>query len=329
MTVVTSSLGGLQRRRVPQLAFAARRATRFLVSLWVLMTAAFLMIHLIPGDPVRLALGRSAPAEIVALRRAELGLDDPLPVQYFHYFKSTFSGDFGTSMITGSPVSDVISTRLPATLALVLGAFVLIVLVAIPLGTLAAILTRGGRRPRVELGFVSSTVTIAAVPSFLTATVLISVFAVGLGWLPAAGWDGVPSMVLPAIALAAAPIAVLARVLRVELLAVLDKDFIRTARAKRLRQAHIYLRHALPNACTATLTLAGLIFSSMVAGTVLIENVFAWPGLGSTIVSAIQQRDYPLVQAIVLMFGGIVLVTNLVVDGLLALLDPRSLIKGA
>ena len=311
------------------LAFVGRRGSRFVVSLWVLMSASFLMLHLIPGDPVRLALGRSAPAATVALRRKQLGLDDPLFHQYVSYFKSIFSGDFGTSMVTGLPVSDVIGARLPATLELAIGALVVMVVVSVPLGTFFAIVTRAGRRQRTEMGFAAGSIIVGAVPSFLTGTVLVAVFAVALGWVPAAGRDGWTSAILPIMALAIAPIAILARVLRVELLAILDKDFVRTARAKRLTPARIYFLHALPNACTATLTLAGLMFSSLVAGTVLVENVFAWPGLGSSIVTAIQQKDYPLVQAIVLLLGAIVLVTNLVVDGLLAVLDPRSLIREA
>lgn len=316
-------------RRWPWVEFAARRALRFLVSLWVLLTASFLMIHLIPGDPVRLALGRSAPLETVLLRRQELGLDEPLLTQYLDFFKGLFTGDLGVSMISGLPVAQIIGDRLPASLELAAAAFVVIVLLSVPIGTLMAIVTRGGRRPRAELTFATSTIIVAAVPSFLIATALITVFAVALGWLPPAGEGELRHLVLPTLALSIGPIAILSRILRIELLDVLDKDFVRTARAKRLPNWRIYLKHALPNASTATLTLGGLILSSLVVGTVLIETVFAWPGLGSSIVSAIQQKDFPLVQAIVLVYGAIVLIVNLIVDVILAVLDPRSIIRGA
>lgn len=311
------------------LSFLLRRTARLVVSLWVLLTASFLMLHLIPGDPVRLALGRTAPAETVALRREQLGLNDGLLAQYLQYLGNVLTGDFGVSMVSGVPVSQTIDERLPPTLQIAVAAFVLTVLITVPLGLLAAVVTRAGRRPRLEMMFVGGGITLASIPSFLTASVLVAVFAVGLGWAPPATRAGLDSYVLPVIALSVGPIAILARILRVEILSVLDHDFVRTARAKRLPPSRVLLRHVLPNACTGTLTLGGLTLSGLVAGTVLVENVFAWPGLGTEIVAAIRQKDYPVVQGIVLVYGLTVLLTNVVVDALLALLDPRSLIKGA
>ncbi|MBB2501571.1 ABC transporter permease [Amycolatopsis echigonensis] len=311
----------------PWLAFGARRLGRFVVSLWVLVTMAFLMIQLIPGDPVRAALGLTAPIELVNARRAALGLDHPLWQQYLDYFGGLFRGDFGTSMLSGQPVSDVISDRLPATLQLALPAFVVVIGLAIPLGLTFAVLTRGGRRRGAELGFTSTTVLLAAIPEFLVAVALVAFFAVQLGWFPVAGHDGAGSLVLPVIALALGPTSTLSRIVRVETLSVLGNDFVRTARAKRLPARLVYLRHALPNALTATLTLGGLMLTSLVAGTVLVENVFSWPGLGSTISQSILQKDYPLVQGIVLVYGIGVLLVNLIVDLLLAVLDPRSTIR--
>ncbi|MGW3493757.1 ABC transporter permease [Streptomyces sp. NPDC001020] len=311
----------------PWLTFAARRLGRFVVSLWVLMTMAFLMIQLIPGDPVRAALGLTAPIELVNARRTALGLDRPLWQQYLDYFGGLFRGDFGTSMLSGQPVGDIIATRLPATLQLALPAFVVVIALAIPLGLTFAVLTRGGRRRGSELTFTSTTVLFAAIPEFLVAVALVAFFAVQLGWFPVAGHDGAGSLVLPIVALALGPTSTLSRIVRVETLSVLGNDFIRTARAKRLPARLVYLRHALPNALTATLTLGGLMLTTMVAGTVLVENVFAWPGLGSTISQSILQKDYPLVQGIVLVYGIGVLLVNLVVDLLLAVLDPRSTIR--
>lgn len=309
------------------LRFAVRRLVRLLVSLWVLVTAAFLMIHLIPGDPVRAALGPTATADMVNARRTALGLDDALWLQYVHFLQNLFSGELGTSLTTGLPVSDVIGDRLPPTVLLAVCAFVLALLVAVPLGLVMGVITRGGRRRRTELTFTSTSVVLAAIPEFLLAVGLVYVFAVELNWLPVAGRSGPASYVLPVLSLAIGPAAVLARIGRVELLAVLQTDYIRTARAKRLPAPAIYLRHALPNALTATITLGALLLGGMVAGTVLVENVFGWPGLGSTIVSSIIAKDYPLVQGIVLVYGVGVLLVNLAADVALALLDPRSTIR--
>ena len=304
--------------------FAARRAGRLVLSLWVLVTAAFLMIHLIPGDPVRAALGPTAPASLVAARRADLGLDDPLPVQYIHYLRNVLSGDLGTSMTYNLPTSQVIGDRLPATLQLALTAFAVAVVIAVPTGVLMGVLTRGGRARRTELGFTGTSVVLGTVPDFLLGVLLVYVFGVSLGWLPVAGHVGPASYVLPVLSLAIGPAAVLARLLRVQMVTVIEADYMRTARAKRLPTAALYLRHALPNALTATITVGGLLLSAMIAGTVLVENVFAWQGLGDTIVHSILAKDYPLVQGIVLVYGVGVLLVNVVVDVAVALLDPYS-----
>ncbi|WP_406135733.1 ABC transporter permease [Streptomyces sp. NBC_01089] len=309
------------------LVFSVRRSVRLAVSLWVLVTAAFLMIHLVPGDPVRAALGMTASPDLVAARRAELGLDLPLWEQYLHFLGGLFTGDLGTSTISGRSVTQTIGARLPATLQLAGLAFVLALAIAVPLGTAMAARTRGGRRRGTELAFTAGSVLLAAVPEFLVAVVLAYVFAVRLRWFPVAGMQGPGSYVLPVVALAIGPASVLARICRVEMLSVLAQDFVRTARAKRLPPHRVHLRHALPNALTATLTLGGLLLSALVAGTVLVENVFAWPGLGSTIVQSILQKDYPVVQGVVLVYGTGVLVVNLLVDVALAVLDPRSAIR--
>ncbi|WP_432878571.1 ABC transporter permease [Kribbella sp. CA-245084] len=311
----------------PWLGFAVRRLGRLVGSVLVLVSAAFLMIHLIPGDPVRGALGPAAAQSLVDAQRASLGLDDPLWQQYLNFLHHLITGNLGTSITTGLPVSDVIRDRLPATVELAVAAFLVAVLIAVPLGLAMGVLTRGGRRPRAELGFTSTAVVLAAIPEFLLAVGLVYVFAVTLHWFPVAGRGSVASYVLPVLSLAVGPAAVLARICRVELLAVLQTDYLRTARAKRLPAAAIYLRHALPNAVTATITLGGLLLGGMVAGTVLVENVFGWPGLGSTIVSSIIAKDYPLVQGVVLVYGVGVLLVNLAVDVTLALLDPRSTIR--
>lgn len=307
--------------------FAVRRLLRLVVSLWVLVTASFLIIHLIPGDPVRAALGINAPIALVNARRKALGLEDPLWVQYGHYLHGVFTGNLGTSTSSSLPVSQIISQRLPPTLELALWAFVVAVVIAIPVGIAMGVLTRNGRARRAELTFTTTSVVLGVIPDFLIGVVLVYIFGVHLNWFPVAGKAGLTSFVLPVLALAIGPAAVLARILRVELVAVLQADYVRTARAKRLPAPVVYLRHAVPNALTATITLGGLLLSATVAGTVLVENVFAWPGLGSTIVQSILQKDYPIVQAIVLVYGLGVLAVNLLVDVTLALLDPRSAIR--
>jgi peptide/nickel transport system permease protein len=307
--------------------FAVRRLTRLLISVWVLITAAFLMIHLVPGDPVRAALGLTAPVSLVNARREELGLNDPLWLQYVHYLRGVFTGDLGTSMTSQLPVSDLIAQRLPATVELAVLAFVVAIAIAVPLGVLMGVLTRNGRGRRSELAFTSTSVVLGTIPDFLLGVGLVYVFGVHLAWLPVAGRSGPESYVLPVIALAVGPAVVLARIVRVEMVAVLQADYVRTARAKRLRAPAIYFKHALPNALTSSITLGGLLFTALVAGTVLVENVFSWPGVGSTITQSILQKDYPVVQAIVLVYGAGVLLVNLAVDIALALLDPRSTIR--
>ena len=311
----------------PWVRFGVRRLGRLLVSLWVLVTASFLMIHLIPGDPVRAALGPTAPAALVAAKREEMGLDDPLLAQYWHYLQSLFTGDLGTSITLQLPVSQVIAQRLPATLALAFLAFTVAVAIAVPLGVTMGVRTRRGHGRRTELAFTTTSVVLGIIPDFLLGVGLVYVFAVTLGWLPVAGNDSPSAYVLPVLALAVGPAAILARIIRVEMVTVLQADFVRTARAKRLPARTVHLGHALPNALTASLTLGGLILTSMVAGTVLVENVFAWPGLGSMIVSSILNKDYQVVQAIVLVYGVGVLLVNTLVDVALALLDPRSMIR--
>jgi peptide/nickel transport system permease protein len=311
----------------PWVRFGVRRLGRLLASLWVLVTASFLMIHLIPGDPVRGSLGPTAPAALVAARREQLGLNDPLGTQYWHYVHGLFTGDLGTSLSSQLPVSGVISQRLPATLALAVLAFLLAGALAVPVGVGMGVLTRRGHGRRSELAFTTTSVVVGTVPDFLIGVGLVYVFGVNLAWLPVAGNATPSAYVLPVVALAIGPAAILARIIRVEMVSVLQADFVRTARSKRLPSRTIYLGHALPNALTAALTLSGLLLSSLVAGTVLVENVFAWPGLGSTIVQSILNKDYPVVQAIVLVYGVGVLLANTVVDVLLALLDPRSMIR--
>jgi peptide/nickel transport system permease protein len=182
---------------LPWVRFGVRRLGRLLVSLWVLVTASFLMIHLIPGDPVRAALGPTAPAALVAAKREEMGLDDPILVQYWHYLQGLFTGDLGTSLLSQLPVADVVAQRLPATLKLALLAFVVAVAIAVPLGVTMGVLTRRGHGRRTELAFSTSSIVVGIIPDFLIGVGLVYVFAVNLDWLPVA-WNDTPSGVRPA-----------------------------------------------------------------------------------------------------------------------------------
>ncbi|MFI6393999.1 ABC transporter permease [Nonomuraea sp. NPDC050547] len=304
-----------------------RHLVRFIVSLGVLLVASFAMIHLIPGDPVRASLGPAAPIELVQARTAALGLDRPLLEQFTTYVANLFSGNMGVSFLTGEPVGQVILTRLPNTLGLALLATVVAMLAAVPIGMWAAIRTENGRNRGTEATFTSVTGTAVAVPEFLYAIGLVTVFAIGLGLFPPAGKAGPASYVLPILALAIGPIAMISRISRVETLRELGTDYVRLARAKRLPAARLYLRHVLPNTLTATLTIGGLLLTALIAGSVLVEYVFAWPGLGLKIVESITQKDYPVAQGVILVYGAIVLVVNFAVDLILGKLDPTSSIK--
>jgi peptide/nickel transport system permease protein len=297
------------------------------VSLLVLTTLSFAMIHLIPGDPVRGALGPLAPQSVVNIRRAQLGLDQPILQQYWHYLRGLLTGNLGTSIVSNLPVSKIIGERLPNSAEIAGIAFVVIMLLSVPLGMVAAVLTRDGRGPRTELAFTTSTGLLATIPEFVLGVGLVYVFGVTLHVLPVAGKSGLSSYVLPITALSVGSIAALSRIVRAETLAVLGTDYIRTARSKRLPARVLYLRHVLPNMLTATLTLAGLLLSGLVGGTILVENVFAWPGIGTTVVDSVTSQDFALAQAIMVLLGATVLVINLAVDLILAVLDPRSTIR--
>ena len=292
----------------------------------ILLALKFLMIHLVPGDPVRAALGPTAPQELVEARQQALGLDKPLSTQFVTYARQVLTGDMGTSLITGEPITDTIRARLPSTLQLAGLAFLVAIFVAIPLGVLMAALTYGGRRRSLELGFTTTAGAFASIPSLFHADGRVWLFAVSFRVFPVAGRDGLSSYVLPVAALAIAPAFALARIVRVEGLRVLGQDYMRTARGKRLPPRLVYVRHALPNTLTATLTIAGLLLGGLIAGTVLVENIFAWPGLGSVLVQSVAQKDYPAVQGVALLFGTLVLIINFGVDIALGVIDPRSTI---
>jgi len=284
----------------------------------------FALSVLAPGDPAeefarRTAPGGEATAEDIARARRELGLDRPYVVQYGSWIWGAARADLGRSFSRRTPVWDEMRARLVATGELASAALVITTLVACPLGLVAGALHR--RAPD-HLLRVAALVG-ASIPGFFLAYLLIGLFATRLGWLPVAGREGIGSVILPAIALAVGPTAIVSRLLRSSVLEVLTEDFIRTARAKGLSGSQVLSRHALRNAAIPVVTVLGNVLGHLLAGAIIIEFVFAWPGLGQLTVESVFQRDYPMIQGIIFFAGAVFLTINLLVDLSYAVLDPR------
>lgn len=297
---------------------AARVGSALVVVLGV-CTLVFLLIHLVPGDPVEAMLGESArPADREALRAA-LGLDRPLVEQYLTYLGRLARLDLGESLRDRRPVRDILAERIAPTLELAAAALALALLIAVPLGVLAA-RHRGGALDAGAMGFSLLGVSI---PNFWLGPVLILVFSLWLGWTPVSGREGAASLVLPALTLGTGLAAVLARMVRASVLEVLEEDYVRTARAKGISEGAVLWGHALRSAWLPVLTLVGLQLGALLGGAVITETVFAWPGVGSLLVEAIQGRDYPVVQACVLLVSLTYVAVNTLTDLVYAWVDPR------
>ena len=296
----------------------SRLLSALLVMLGV-VCLVFLLIHLIPGDPVDVMLGESArPADRQALR-VSLGLDKTLGAQLSHYLTGIVQLDLGDSLHSKRPVSELLAERIPATLQLAFAALLLAVVLAIPLGTLAAV-RRGSVWDWSAMGLSSLGISI---PNFWLGPMLVLCFSLWLGWTPVSGRDSPASLILPAITLGTGFAAVLARMLRSSLLEVLGEDYVRTARAKGLDEGHVLWRHALRNAWLPVLTLIGLQLGALLGGAVVTEVVFDWPGIGSLMIDAIQKRDYPVVQGCVLFVSLAYVLVNTLTDLAYGLVDPR------
>jgi ABC-type dipeptide/oligopeptide/nickel transport system permease component len=290
-----------------------------LPALWLVLTLVFLMIHIVPGDPVEQMLGEgAAPGEITQLRQA-LGLDQPLLTQYAHYLAHLARGDLGQSFKFQAPVRRVIFERYPATLALAFLALCVSASIAIPAGILAAYRRGHGADRAVGL----FTLFGLAVPNFALGPVLILVFSIELGLLPVSGRGGPPYYVLPAATLGAALAAILTRMVRGSMLEELSSDYVRTARAKGLAMSAVLFRHAFRNALIPIITILGLQFGTLLAGTIVTETIFSWPGIGRLTVQAISARDYPLLQGCILVIAVSYVLVNLLTDVLYVLIDPR------
>lgn len=279
---------------------------------------AFLMSHLVPGDPVTVMLGERATAEDAARLREELGFNEPLYTQYLIYVQGVVQGDLGNSIRSGQPVLTEIRDRFPSTLVLTLSAIVVASAVGITLGVAAAVARRGW----IDGAIMAFALLGISVPTFWSGILLILLFGLRLEWLPIVG-TGPLALVLPTVVLAAPAAAVLARMTRSTMLEVLGVDFVRSARSKGLRERAVIVRHVLPNALIPVVTIVGLQFGGLLAGSVIVESVFTRPGLGRYTITAIQARDFPQIQGIVLVVAALYVFVNLAVDLLYAVLDPR------
>jgi peptide/nickel transport system permease protein len=283
------------------------------------ITVVFLLIHLVPGDPVDVMLGETARAADKVRLQHQLGLDRPLPVQYARYLRRLGRADLGRSLHSGRPVRRMIVARYPATLELTAAALIVALLLAVPLGVVAA--ARPGSL--LDVCCRGTAIVGASMPNFWLGPLLILIFAIVLEWAPVSGRDGLAHVALPALTLGLGMAAVLTRMLRATLLDRLGDDYIRTARAKGAGEPRVLLAHALRNAVLPVVTVVGLQAGALLAGAIITETIFAWPGIGRLTLLAIQTRDYPLVQGCILVIALTYVGINLCTDLLYGMIDPR------
>ena len=307
--------------------YLVRRILATIPVMGVVAVIVFLLLHLAPGDPATLIAGDFATAEDIARIGKQLGLDRPLPVQFVGWVGQILQGELGTSIFSQPPVSRLIRQRLEPTLVLSMTTLVIAVILAVPVGVLAAWRARTWI-DRVVMGFA---VCGLSVPVFVLGYLLIYFFAIRLGWLPVQGyvsltqglWPCLRSIVLPSLALGSIYMALIARITRASLLEVLQEDYVRTAHAKGLSTLTVVVTHALRNASIPIVTIIGVGLTLLIGGVVITESVFAIPGIGRLTVDAILRRDYPIIQAVILLSSGVYVLVNLVIDLLYTVLDPR------
>ena len=313
------------------LQFLLRRIVAVLPVLFVVSLVVFLILRLAPGDPAAVIAGNSATNEDIAKIQVQLGLDRPIPVQYGIWMGNVFQGDLGFSYYLNKPVTELIAQRVEPTLSLAFGTVILAILIAVPLGTLAA-WRMGGWLDRLLSGF---SVAGFSVPVFVIGYLLIYLFAIRLEWLPVQGykslsgpsaagpWAWMRQLILPWMTLAMIYVALIARVTRASVSEALTEDYIRTARAKGITESAVLLRHALANAAVPIVTVVGIGIALLIGGVVVTETVYAIPGLGSLTVDAVLNRDFPVIQGLVLLFSVSYVLINLLVDSSYLVLDPR------
>lgn len=295
------------------------RALYTIPVLWLVVSVVFLLIHLVPGDPILQMLGEGAPAADIAATRHAYGLDAPLGQQYLHYWKGVLHGNLGPSLRYNQSVTSLIVARYPFTLQLTIAALLVAILISIPAGIRSA--QRRGRWDDKLLSVVS--LFGLSFPNFALGPILILFFAIKLGWLPVSGTGTLAHLVLPAITMGGALAAILTRMVRTSMLEELNQDYIRTARAKGLSERAVVYRHALRNAMLPVLTVVGLQFGALLAGAIVTETIFSWPGIGRLTIQAIGNRDYYLVEGCILAIGLTYVIVNFLTDLLYSVANPR------
>jgi ABC-type dipeptide/oligopeptide/nickel transport system permease component len=299
--------------------YLLRRLGQSALTLAGVSVLVFVILRVVPGDPAKMLLPEGAPQSAVDELSRHLGLREPLWIQYGIFLRSVVRGDFGQSFQYRAPAFRIVVERLPATIQLTLAAMTLTVLVGVPIGILAAV------RRGTGYDYAGTVLAVLgqSLPNFWLGIMLILLFGVTLRWLPTSGFQGWSYLVLPSVTLAAFPTALVARLTRSSMLEILERDYIRTGRAKGLGERAVVLRHALKNATIPVLTVIGLQIGTLLGGAVITESVFAWPGMGKLTVDAIFFRDFPVVQTILILSATIFVVINLIVDLLYTVLDPR------
>ncbi|MBA2452096.1 MAG: ABC transporter permease [Chloroflexia bacterium] len=300
------------------LGFVIRRFLRGVITLWLVVTVVFFGLR-ISGDPVTLMLGFEASPEAIERMREKLGLNDGVGVQYLRYLQLIGQGDFGDSIREPRPVTQVVFDRLPATLELALAAILIAVVVGIPVGVVAAL----HRNSLIDRGLMSFAFLGQSAPNFFVGILLILCFSLWLQVLPSAGRGGWQHLIMPALTLSTYGMASLARLTRSSILEVLGADYVRTARAKGLRESRVLAGHILRNAALPIVTIFGLQVGLAISGAVITETVFAWPGMGRLAANAVFRRDYPVIQFIVLLIAASVVIVNFAIDIFYGLIDPR------
>ena len=298
--------------------YVLKRLLGLIPTLLIVAVLVFLFVHLLPGDPARLIAGSEADAQVVALVRAQLGLDQPLWQQFLHYIGNVAQGDFGNSLVSRRPVSQEIASRFMPTLWLTVASMAWAVLFGLFAGIVAAV-WRNRWPDRISMTLAVSGISF---PAFALGMLLMQIFSVQLGWLPTVGADSWRHYILPSITLGAAVAAVMARFTRASFVEVLGEDYMRTARAKGVSETWVILKHGLRNAMIPVVTMMGLQFGFLLGGSIVVEKVFNWPGLGRLLVDSVEMRDYPVIQAEVLLFSLEFILINLVVDVLYAAINP-------
>ena len=299
--------------------FLLRRLLLLIPVLWGVATLVFLLLHFIPGDPIDLMLGDSALGTDRETLRDQLGLNDPLIIQYIRYFGDLLQGDWGTSLFSKKPVFEEIMERVPATMELMFGAMVVTILVAMPLGLIAAV----KKGTWIDQGSMIFSLLGVSIPNFWLGPMLILLFSIHFDLLPVNERGGLEHLILPALTLGTSLASILARITRSSVVETLQAEYIRTARSKGISELQILFRHALRNALIPIVTVIGLQIGVLLSGAIITEAIFDWPGLGNLLISAINSRNYPLVQGCVLFIAGSYVMVNLVIDLLYAYLDPR------